>query len=177
MKGIIIYKGKYGATRQYAEWLSQELDLNFSLADELDINDNSNRFFILGSSVYIGKLQLSKWLQRNKKYLLNKKIFFFLVAGTPPSETEKLMGYIKTGIPEEIQSNCSYYFLPGRLNMEKLSWKDKFMLRMGARLAKDPADRANMLRSYDLVKKENLEKIILDVARHSKKETVDVMAI
>ena len=27
MKGVIVYKGKYGATRQYAEMLSKELNL------------------------------------------------------------------------------------------------------------------------------------------------------
>ena len=26
MKGIIIYKGKYGATAQYAQWLGEELN-------------------------------------------------------------------------------------------------------------------------------------------------------
>jgi hypothetical protein len=41
----------------------------------------------------------------------------------------------------------------------KLSWIDRFMLKMGARLAKDPADRKNMLTDYDDVRKENLREI------------------
>ncbi len=175
MKGTIIYKGRYGATRQYAEWLSETLELNLSSADEHDISDNSNSFFILGSSVYIGKIQLRKWLQRNKAYLLNKKIFFFLVAGTPPSEKEKLMSYINPGMPEELKKNCSFYFLPGRCDIQKLSWKDKFMLRMGARLAKDPADRANMVKPYDEVKKENLDKLLFDVRSYARLKSADMM--
>ena len=47
MKGIIIYKGKYGATRQYADWLGKELNLQIAhpgnyikeyIADGFDFN-------------------------------------------------------------------------------------------------------------------------------------------
>ena len=77
MKSIIVYKGKYGATKQYAEWLGEELNLpvlSAELADEgqLALSD----FYIIGSSVYIGKLQIRKWLKKNLSVLKNKKIIF-----------------------------------------------------------------------------------------------------
>ncbi len=166
MKGIVIYKGKYGATSQYAQWLGEELGLQVKSADTVKHDEaGSFDYLILGSSVYIGKLQLEAWLSKNEEILTGKKIFFFLVAGTPPSETEKLMSYIRKGIPELLFPFCEYYFLPGKLDMKVLSWKDKFMLRMGARLAKDPADRVNMLTPYDNVKKDNLLTLMEDVHR------------
>lgn len=166
MNSVIIYKGKYGATQQYAQWLSEELGLRVDSA--VNISGDAIKpfdYLILGSSVYIGKLQLTSWLLKNEKILAGKKIFFFLVAGTPPSETEKLMGYINKCIPGSLISSCEFYFLPGKLDIKALSWKDRFMLRMGARLAKDPADRANMLTPYDKVKKENLAPILENVRR------------
>ena len=166
MNGIIIYKGKYGATHQYAQWLGEELGLKVNLANNVKPVDLAAfDFFILGSSVYIGKLQLEDWLAKNESVLSGKKIFFFLVAGTPPSETEKLMEYIRKGIPALVFHSCEYYFLPGKLDLKVLSWKDRFILKMGARLAKNPTDRANMLTPYDHVKKENLAPMLENIRR------------
>jgi len=66
MKGIIIYKGKYGATEQYANWLSAELDLPLVSAD--DISAEKLRIFdfvVLAGSVYIGKWMMRDWLKQN----------------------------------------------------------------------------------------------------------------
>jgi menaquinone-dependent protoporphyrinogen IX oxidase len=77
MKGIIIYKGKYGATEQYAKWLGQDLDLPVSTAEDIK-NERLNAYdyFIIGSSVYMGKLQIRKWLFKNKNFIKDKRIFF-----------------------------------------------------------------------------------------------------
>ena len=84
MKGLIVYKGRYSATRQYAKWLSEELRLPAYVSDIANEDDVDNAdFVIIGSSVYIGKLQIKKWLLRNAKALSGKKLFFFMVCGTP----------------------------------------------------------------------------------------------
>ena len=55
MKGLVIYKGKYGATKQYAMWIGQELQLSVASADRFPVDELSKYdYFILGSSVYIG---------------------------------------------------------------------------------------------------------------------------
>jgi len=66
MKGIIIYKGKYGSNEQYAKWLSDELGMPMASADKIT-GDQLKRFdfFILGTSVYVGKLQISEWMKKN----------------------------------------------------------------------------------------------------------------
>jgi menaquinone-dependent protoporphyrinogen IX oxidase len=104
MKGIIIYKGKYGATQQYAQWLATDLNLPVVNATERQSDDLSlYDFIILGSSVYIGKLQLSNWISSNLPAIRSKKIFFFQVAATPPDQKEKSETYIRSGVPEEIR--------------------------------------------------------------------------
>lgn len=157
MKTVIVYKGKYGATRQYAWWAGEELGCPVLTADEVQEKDIAEAdSVILGTSVYIGKLQITKWLKKYASLLRNKKLFLFLVAGTPPDQKEKLDAYIRAGVPEEVRQQCEIFYLPGRLVMKKLSWFDRFMLNMGARLAKDPADKKNMLTEYDHVKKEHI---------------------
>lgn len=161
MKSIIVYKGKYGATKQYAEWLGEELNLpvlSAELADEgqLALSD----FYIIGSSVYIGKLQIRKWLKKNLSVLKNKKIIFFQVAGTPIGETEKRQAYNLSSIPGELIGQCDFYFLPGRLAKDKLSWFDRFMLKMGSRLTKDAKEKERMLTDYDDVKRDSIREIL-----------------
>ena len=166
MKAVVIYKGKYGATRQYAQWVGEELNfpvLQTSEVQEKNIADAD--LVIIGTSVYIGKLQIAKWLKRNSAMLVNKKLFLFLVSGTPPDEKQKLESYIKTGVPEEIRKHCEFFYLPGRLVIKKLSWLDRFMLKMGARLAKDQKDKKVMLTDYDLVKKENITGLLQSVRK------------
>src|SRR5215468_6174797 len=118
MKGLIIYKGRYGATKQYAMWIGQELGLTVASADRFPQGELSKYdFFIIGSSVYIGKLEISKWLKKNLNTLISKKIFLFQVAGTPVNEKEKRESYNKTSVAPAILNRSETFFLPGRMIM------------------------------------------------------------
>ena len=164
MKGIIIYKVKYGATKQYAEWLGTALGLRVIPANGISgpvLREYD--YLLLGTSVYIGRLQVKKWLAKNVPFLAGRKVFFFQVAGTPPEVKEKRQLYNDDGVPKELAGNFEYYFLPGRLIMENLSWKDRWMLKMGAWLTKDPVEKKTMMTNHDDVKKENLAEIIAGV--------------
>ncbi|MFX1704921.1 flavodoxin domain-containing protein [Chitinophaga sp. CC14] len=131
MKGLIIYKGKYGATRQYALWLGSMLGwpvipAGSETAQQLADAD----CIILGSSIYIGKLQLRKWLEQHGDAIISKRLFLFLVSGTPSSDKGKLEGYLAANISESLRSRCVPFFLPGKLEFNKLSWIDKLLLTM-----------------------------------------------
>lgn len=168
MKGIVIYKGKYGATKQYADWLGQVLSLPVVMTDNISGRQLKEfDYLLLGSSVYIGKLQIQKWLKDNIAYLRGKKIFLFQVAGTPPGEKEKRQAYNRASIPEEILKNCEFYFLPGRMIIQKLSWKDRLMMKMGAWLTKDPSAKKAMLTDYNNVRKENIAALLNAVRKFS----------
>ena len=157
MKGLVIYKGKYGATKQYATWIGQELQLPVASADRFPIDELPNYdYFILGSSVYIGKLEIKDWLKKNFNVLQNKKIFFFQVAGSPVEQIEKRQSYNKASLPPSILKKTQFYYLPGRMIMRNLSGWDRFMLKMGAKLTKDPVEKKAMLTDFDHVKKEKV---------------------
>lgn len=161
MKGIIIYKGKYGATKQYAKWLRNELKI--PAVSSLNIHGNQLKeydYLVIGSSVYIGKLQIRDWLAENASLLAGKKIFFYQVAAAPASDLEKRMVYNTSGIPLKLIPNCQFFFLDGKMVMKELSWTDRFMLKMGARLTRDPQAKKHMLTDFDRVKKENLQEML-----------------
>ena len=161
MKGLVIYKGKYGATKQYAMWIGQELQLSVASADRFPVDELPKYdYFILGSSVYMGQLEIKNWLKKNFKILQNKRIFFFQVAGSPPEQSEKRESYNKASLSADILKKIQFYYLPGRMIMRNLSAWDRFMLKMGARLTKDPAEKEKMLTDFNDVNKENTDPLV-----------------
>jgi menaquinone-dependent protoporphyrinogen IX oxidase len=161
MKGLVIYKGKYGATKQYAMWIGQELQLSVASADRFPVDELPKYdYFILGSSVYIGKLEIKRWLRKNSDILVNKRIFFFQVAASPAGEIEKRETYNKASVSPDLLKKIEFFYLPGRMIMRNLSGWDRFMLKMGARLTKDPLEKKAMLTDFDHVKKENILPLI-----------------
>jgi len=169
MKGLVIYKGKYGATKQYATWIGQELQLTVASADRFPVDELPKYdYFILGSSVYIGKLEIKDWLKKNFPVIQNKKIFLFQVAGSPAEQVEKRETYNKASLSPTILGNIQFYYLPGRMLMRNLSGWDRFMLKMGAKLTKDPVEKKTMVTDFDNVKKENTLPIIEAVRTFAK---------
>ena len=169
MQGVIIYKGKYGATQQYSEWLGEKL--NLPVIHAANINGEALKkydFLVIGTSVYIGKLQMESWLRNNISFIKQKKIFFFQEAATPVEQKKKRQAYNSAGIPKELQPNCDYYYLPGKMTMKDLTWKDKFMLRMGAMLAKSTEEKKTMLTDYDSVATIHIKEILEAVRNHTK---------
>lgn len=163
MNGTIVYKGKYGARQQYAIWLGAALNLQVLKPDYAKprIIENAD-YILIGTSVYIGKLQIAAWLKKNVAMLKGKKLVFFIVAGTPLHETDKLNAYFVQGVPEELREGASCYFLPGSLRYQRLSLKDRILLRAGARLANLKGEKMQVS-DYNDVSKEKLAPILKEV--------------
>jgi len=160
LKGAIICKSRYGATRQYAEWLGDRLDLPIFDPDTDRPQLKSFDYLLIGSSVYMGKMLIRNWLVKHKDELDTKKIFFFVVCATPASEKEKQEKIATDNIPAELMDEQSVLFLPGRLIIDKLSWMDRWILRLGARLEKDPQKKATMHHDMDGMDRRYLEPLI-----------------
>lgn len=161
MNAIIIYKGRYGATRQYAEWLGEALQIPVAVPTEISATKlRDYDLIILGSSVYIGKLELSGWIKQNSNILSGKRILLFIVCATPPDQVEKLKSIGTNNIPDKLRSDCTVFYLHGRMLMNKLSWKDRILLKLGAKFVKDPAEQKVMLQDFDDVRKEHLRELI-----------------
>ena len=163
MKSVILYKGKYGATQQYAKWLSDRLHIESYTVDAASksiISTNDNLF--IGSAVYVGKMLVAKWLKRNESILGSKKLYFFIVCATPFADREKTAQIIQKSIPASLRKNAVIHFLKGRMVMKDLSWIDSLVLKLGAAATKDPVQKAEMLRDFDEVKEENLTTLVHD---------------
>lgn len=172
MKAIVIYKGKYGSTAQYAEWIAEALylpvlDIDQEPADRLEEYD----MLVIGSPVYFGKLLLKSWLSKNKGMLLEKSAKLFVVCGSA-GDQQAQDNIIKENIPSELAKNSEIYFLPGRIDMSRLTWFDRLMIKAAALVQKDPQKRFLMMRGYDAVKREHANPIIKSVLHYSNTEKI-----
>jgi len=161
MNGIIIYQGKYGATQQYAQWLSDSLHLSFIEAGAVTSAMLANHdLIILGSSVYVGKLVIAKWMKRNLDTLARKKILLFIVCGTPAGDKREQQKIIDNNLDPAIRNIADVFFMPGRCIVSKLSWIDQLRIKMGAMLQKDPVKKASMKQGFDRMDRKSLNSVI-----------------
>ncbi|QJB32986.1 hypothetical protein HF329_17340 [Chitinophaga oryzae] len=144
MRGIIIFQSKYGATRQYATWISKALQIPAAAAGEVTHAQLAAAdFIILGTSIYIGKMLLRGWLEQQAPQLRGKPLFLFVVCATRGEKQEKLNSYVVQNMPAQLLSHCHRYFYPGKIQYSELSFADKLKVRAGglmARLMNKPLD-------------------------------------
>lgn len=161
MTALIIYDSKYGATRQYAEWLSTELQSPLMKAKEVTpaMIENAD-LLLLGTPVYYGKFRLKKWLKKNELNLLLKKMIFFVVGGTSDTEVIERNKSVKVSIPHSLLPQSEIYFLKGRLIHSQLSVTDRFMMKMAGMRIKDPGKRKAMNADLNGVSPEQLKPVV-----------------
>ena len=161
MKGVVVYKGRYGATAQYASWIGNILQLPVYENDELNnVRLNEFDYVIAGTSVYVGKLLLANWINSHEKILSSKKFFLFVVCATPPAEVVELNNLIEKNISPALQKKMKVFFLRGKMIKSKLSVIDRVVLHMGAWLQKDQSEKEKMLTDFDDVRQENLVPVL-----------------
>lgn len=169
MKGLIVYTSKYGATRQYAEWLRDELNIPIRLPEDVTReNIQEARYILLGTPVYYGKFSLRKWIRKNETWLFGKKIFLFITTATSADEQEKRKQFVTANISPDLLPFCNTYFMPGRVVHKQLSFVDSLMLKLASGAMKDDAKKNAMRTDIDGVKKENIDQLLTDVRSYEK---------
>lgn len=172
MKGVIIYQGRYGATAQYARWLAESLGFPVLPAENVTPPIlASYDLVVAGSSVYVGRLLLAKWLDRQAAELAGKKVLLFVVCGTTADDPEQQRQLISYNIGPALRKAIKLFFLPGRCDISKLSWKDQIILKMGAWLQKDPQKKALMNQGFDRMDQKYLAPLIAAALSRSREES------
>jgi len=161
MKGLVLYKGKYGATREYAGFIGEAMKWPIYTPEQLLAPTlQATDVLVIGSSVYAGRLLLHGWLKRHVAQLKNKKVYLFIVCATPADKKEVLDGIANNNIPAALREQVVVYFLRGRVVIKDLGWLHKLMLKLAARGTKDPDEKQRMLYGFDAVNRENAVPLI-----------------
>ena len=156
MKGLIIYETKGGATRTYAEWLSQETGFQAVPARKARRFDDYD-MVIIGSCVRMYKPTLSKWIVRKWPLLSRKKTVLFTVAGASSTDLRR-DEWVRNSIGE-IANKLPHFALDGKMKFDDLSWFERALMKFAIRMTakSNPEEARRMGLDYDLVKRERLE--------------------
>ena len=152
MSGMIIYKSKYGATKKYAEWLSEETGFPCVSTKDADINKAADcDVVILGGGIYAGGIACVSYLKKNIGKLKGKKIILY-TCGASPYDEEFFQALTAQNMKGEL-SEIPVFYCRGSFGMNDISFTDRTLCKLlqKAISKKDPKD-------YDV-----LEKTIISV--------------
>ncbi len=160
MRGIIIYQSNYGATRQYAEWLSA--DTRYPLRESKSVSRKELLNYdqvLIGCPVFANQPLLKSWIKKQWSILAKKQVILFTTSGTPGDDPALLQGFDQCFIPE-IHDHIRYFPLGGRIILDQLKPLHRFLMRLGMKMEKDPRVRAEMAKDKDNVDRESLKALL-----------------
>jgi menaquinone-dependent protoporphyrinogen IX oxidase len=145
-KILIAYYSKDGHTKQYAHWLTEELNADSCEIKDLNFN-NLKKYstIIFGSSIYAGQnkaaVALVKHLEQKKK----KKIALFTCGLTDVNSEETIAErneQLETAIPSEIREKIKIFHLRGGMNFGNLNFLHKTIIKVLSKsLLKKPTEQ------------------------------------
>ena len=141
MNGIIVYKSKYGATKKYANWLSEATGFPCISVKEADINKVAEYdTVIVGGGIYASGFAFTTFLKKNIGKLKGRKIIAYTCGASP---------YVKEFIDEIIKKNMTdglsgipVYYCRGSYDLKSMSFADRTLCKMLRKSVakKDPKD-------------------------------------
>ena len=129
MKGIILYRSKYGATKRYADWLAQETGFDCMETSKANIDDIKNYdAIILGGGIYASGIAGIGFLKKNMNKLQGKKVVVFCDGASPYEEDafRQIVEHNMTGVLMDVP--C--FYCRGAWNMDAMSFADKTLCKM-----------------------------------------------
>ena len=129
MSGIILYKSKYGATKQYADWISERTGFSCIKTDEADIKKLSDHdVIILGGGIYASGIAGLSFLKKNIGKLKGKKIIVFC-CGASPYDPDAYEAVVQRNFKGEL-AGIPCYYCRGTFDMSEMSFKDRTLCKM-----------------------------------------------
>ncbi len=150
MSIIVIYKSKYGSTKQYATWISERLnceavDAKSVKADDLLKYDT----IIYGGGLYAEVIAGVTLVTKNIEKLKDKKIIIFTTGITPVHVREYYDDLvIKKNFKFDIEGKIKIFNFPGKMIIDELSVVHKTALKTLKKIMKNkenPTDMERML--------------------------------
>ena len=112
MNPIVIYKSKYGSTKQYAEWIADELNCLAVDAKKLKVGGGLYAEIIAGVTL----------ITKNMDLLADKKIVIFTTGLTPIDCREYYDGLIiEKNFKGDTYSKIKMFNYPGKMILSELS--------------------------------------------------------
>ncbi|WP_070120501.1 flavodoxin domain-containing protein [Bacillus marinisedimentorum] len=122
---LILYRRKYGMTRQYAEWIHEVVDSEMMALEDADraVLDRYETI-IFGTVTRSGKVKDMGFLLEHWDVLRTKNVMVYAVSASSPGEPV-IHELYDLSLPQQVTDRLFYLPLPGRLNVKELDLSDK----------------------------------------------------
>ena len=174
MKTLVLYTSKYGSTKQYAEWIAEELGtISRPLAAVTADDVAACNTLVIGCYVRMGKLMGAEFLAQHWDALQHIHVVLFSVAAAPSESLERAK-WFEESVPPHIRAQITHVPLRGRVR--NLDLKDraiiampKFMLWLKCVFKPTAANKAALsgFRPFDAVRRDTLGPVIEAVRKGS----------
>ena len=129
MNGIILYKSKYGATKKYADWISERTGFSCVQTNKADIRKLAEYdTILLGGGIYASGIAGLSFLRKNIKKLAGKRIIVFCCGASPfePKAFETIVNY---NFKNDLKGIPCFY-CRGTFAMSEMSIKDRTLCKL-----------------------------------------------
>lgn len=126
---LIIYKSKYGATKEYANMLSQKLNcqiIDFKKTKKIDFSPFKQIIYCCG--IYLFKIKIVNYIKKIYKQVRNKKIFIFCV-GASEYDINNIAQIKQKNLNNEL-NNIPLFYGRGSLDINKMHKMNKFLCKL-----------------------------------------------
>lgn len=157
---LILYQTTYGSTKQYADWIHQEIPSAMADLDACPRPDfAAYDVIVFGSPVRTGRIVLAPAIVSSWSTIRGKPVVLFTVSGTPPDHPV-LRTLYKISLPADIRKDIRYFPLHGRMVHRTLSARDRALVSVGRAIQQDETLKRFMREDFDGVKRENLAPLL-----------------
>ena len=117
MMELVVYRSKYGHTKQYAEWLASARNCEAIPLKKLRKHHiESHDPIVFGTGVYIGKMKgLKKVLRRCK----HKTLVVFACGGSVKDPAHEAI-IVKQNLQGVNHENLTFFYVPGGIDLRKV---------------------------------------------------------
>jgi len=166
MKFKIVYLSQTGFTKNYANWLKEELEAEMLTYKEfLSKGYNQNEIIIYGSNLMASQI---KGIKKIKEIVPQDKLIVF-VTGAMPNNNKEIIDTMKnTNFTKEEQNHTPIYYYQGGVNFEKLGIVQRNLLKairkMVNRKKEKTKEEEGMIealeKSFDATNKDNIKELV-----------------
>lgn len=170
MPAIVVYKSKYGSTKKYAEWISEELNCPVYDVKNVKVTDlKQYDTVIYGGGLYAEVIAGVNLITKNLNKLEGKKIVVFTTGMTPVDYREYYDEMVaEKNFDKEMLSKIKIFNFPGKMIIDELSVPHKAALKMLKKMMsskENPTDGEKLLlklcdESVDLTERDAIDDLI-----------------
>jgi menaquinone-dependent protoporphyrinogen IX oxidase len=130
-KTAVIYKSKYGNTKQYAEWIAESLKADLYEDDKIKSSElASYDKIIYGGGLYAGGINGAALISKNFESIKDKYLIVFTVGLASPEDPSIYSAIIEKAFTEEMRRNIKFFHFRGGINYRELGMIHKGMMAM-----------------------------------------------